>query len=101
MSAATAATLAAVLLSAVTVGLLGWIVLLLRADRHDHWVRVVAVITYPRPEPPLLGPDRPLVNPRFAAHIAAESARFAAAVRAGRHVMGAPLADARPPAVAR
>ncbi|MCT2276345.1 hypothetical protein M3G91_01810 [Micromonospora chalcea] len=68
-------------LSAACAGLLGWIVLLLAADpRPPVVVRARAVVTRPAAAP--VGPDRPLVNPMFAAHIAAESARFAAARRA-------------------
>ena len=75
--------LVVVLLAAVCVAVLGWIVVLLRADaRRPVVVRAVARVR--RPVPPPVGPDRPLVNPRFAAHIAAESARFAAAHRVGR-----------------
>ncbi|WP_162959273.1 hypothetical protein [Micromonospora tulbaghiae] len=70
-------------LSAACTGLLGWIVLLLAADpRPPVVVRARAVVTRPAAAP--VGPDRPLVNPLFAAHIAAESARFAAARRADR-----------------
>lgn len=66
---------------AACVGLLGWIVLLLAADpRPPVVVRARAIVTRPAAAP--VGPDRPLVNPLFAAHIAAESARFAAARRA-------------------
>ncbi|MFG3709188.1 hypothetical protein ACGF7U_31280 [Micromonospora sp. NPDC047670] len=81
------ATLAAVLLAAICAVLLAWIVLLLRTDRHDHVVRVVAVVHRPAPPATPAGTGRPLVNPRFAAHIAARSAEFAAATRAGRHVV--------------
>lgn len=78
---------AAVLLSAVCVVLLSRIALLLWADRFDRWARVIAVVPAPA-APPDYPPDPPLVNPMFAAHIAAESTRFAAAHRTGRHVVG-------------
>ncbi|MEV0805756.1 hypothetical protein [Micromonospora sp. NPDC050200] len=79
-----AAAAAAVLLSALCAGLLVWIVLILRSDRHDHLVRVMAVAPAP-PAPSAAGPpDRPLVNPRFAEYIAARSAEFAAAHHACR-----------------
>ncbi len=74
----------AVLLAAVCVGLLAWIVVLLRAEaRRPVVVRARAVVRASAP-PPAGQPDRPLINPKFAEHIAAESARFAAAARAGR-----------------
>ncbi|MEV7268436.1 hypothetical protein AB0N38_33255 [Micromonospora aurantiaca] len=79
----------AAFLTVACAGLLARIVLLLRADaRRPVVVRAVARVS--RPLPPAPGPDRPLVNPRFAAHIAARSAEFAAATRAGRHVVGPP-----------
>lgn len=81
--------LSALLLSVVCLGLLAWILVLLRADRHDRVVRAVAVVRYPRPAPVVLPPDRPLVNPRFAAYIATRSAEFAASTRVGRHVFTA------------
>lgn len=81
---------AAVLLAAACAGPLGWIVLLLRADaRRPAVVRARAVVR--RPAPPAAGPDRPLVNPRFAAYIAARSAEFAAAHRTGRPPRPVPI----------
>lgn len=76
-------------LTVACAALLARIVLLLRAHPCPPAV-VRARAAVPRPAPQPAGPDRPLVNPRFAAHIAARSAAFAAATRAGRHVVGPP-----------
>ncbi|PZG05798.1 hypothetical protein C1I95_32465 [Micromonospora craterilacus] len=77
------ALVAAGLLTMVCVALLTRIALLLWADRWDRWAGARAVVPAP-PAPPPLWPDRPLINPRYVAHVAASSAAFTAALRAGR-----------------
>ncbi|PZG15068.1 hypothetical protein C1I95_20385 [Micromonospora craterilacus] len=76
-------TAAAVVLAAVCVALLTRIALLLWADRWDRWAGARAVVPAPLAPPP---PDwhRPLVNPRYAAYVAARSAAVTEALRAGR-----------------